>query len=90
MNSPESSPSPPPIGQAHLQFIEQTFAEFLGEAQPGDPALDARRMELIRWIHHRLFEDRVSVSAVRSELNIARRQTRIIAVTSGKGGVRRA
>ena len=88
MNSPEpSSPAPRPIGQAHVQFIEQTFAEFLGEAQPGDAALNARRTELIRWIHHRLFEDRVSVTAVRSELNHARRQTRIIAVTSGKGGV---
>ena len=88
MNSPEPpSPAPRLIEQAHLQFIEQTFAEFLGESQPGDASLDARRTELIRWIHHRLFEDRVSVTAVRSELNHARRQTRIIAVTSGKGGV---
>jgi len=41
----------------------------------------------MRWIYQRLFEHRVSVTAVRSELNNARRQTRIIAVTSGKGGV---
>jgi flagellar biosynthesis protein FlhG len=83
MNSPDSASSASrTIGQAHVQFIEQTFGEFFGDA-----AHDARRAELIAWIHHRLFEDRVSVSAVRSELNSARRQTRIIAVTSGKGGV---
>lgn len=70
------------IGQAHLQFIEQTFGEFLG-----DPSHDSRRAELIGWIHHRLFEDRVSVTAVRAELSAARRRTRILAVTSGKGGV---
>ena len=78
--------------KAHVQFIEQTFAEFLGDAQysetqPGNESLDARRTDLIRWIHHRLFEDRVSVTAVRSALNAARRHTRILAVTSGKGGV---
>ena len=83
MNSQDpSSATSRPIERAHVQFIEQTFAEFLGEGAP-----DARRTELIRWIHHRLFEDRVSVSAVRSELSLARRQTRIVAVTSGKGGV---
>lgn len=83
MNSPESTSfATRPIGQAHVQFIEQTFGEFLGE-----DSHDPRRAELIAWIHHRLFEDRVSVAAVRSELNSARRHTRIIAVTSGKGGV---
>ena len=73
--------------KAHVQFIEQTFAEFLGDTHLGDASLDTRRTELIGWIHHRLFEDRVSVAAVRSELNAARRHTRILAVTSGKGGV---
>ncbi len=88
MNSPElSDTTPPPIGPAHVQFIEQTFAEFVGEAHPGDAAFDAHRTALVRWIHHRLFEDRVSVSTVRSELSVARRHTRILAVTSGKGGV---
>ena len=88
MNSPQPSPLvPPPIGQAHAQFIEQTFAEFLGEAHPGDAATDAHRTALVRWIHHRLFEDRVSVSTVRAELSAERRHARILAVTSGKGGV---
>ena len=86
MNSPEP-PALRPMEKAHVQFIQQTFAEFLGDTHHGDASLDARRMELIGWIHHRLFEDRVSVAAVRSELNAARRHTRILAVTSGKGGV---
>jgi flagellar biosynthesis protein FlhG len=84
---PSTSATARPIGQAHAQFIEQTFAEFLGETRPADQSVCARRAELIRWIHHRLFEDRVPVSTVRAELNSARRSTRIIAVTSGKGGV---
>ena len=86
MNSPEP-PALRRMEKAHVQFIEQTFAEFLGDTNHGDASLDARRAELIGWIHHRLFEDRVSVAAVRSELNAARRHTRILAVTSGKGGV---
>ncbi len=94
MTSPAPSPAishttTPPrlIGQAQAQFIEQTFGEFLGEARPDDRSVGARRAELVRWIHHRLFEDRVSVSTVRSELQKARKNTRMIAVTSGKGGV---
>jgi flagellar biosynthesis protein FlhG len=75
------------IEPAQIQFIAQTFGEFLGDAHPGDESSDARRTEMFRWIHHRLFEDRVSVAMVFAELNSARRQTRIIAVTSGKGGV---
>ena len=72
----------PTIEPAQAQFIAHTFGEFLGDASQ-----DARRNEMIAWIHHRLFEDRVSVAAVRAELNSARRNTRTIAVTSGKGGV---
>ena len=94
MNHPEPSSiasrtaaAPRAIEPAQIQFIEQTFGEFLGDAHPGDESLGARRTELIRWIHRRLFEVRVSVAAVRAELNSARRHTRIIAVTSGKGGV---
>ena len=94
MNNPEPSnvashtaSVPRNIEPAQVQFIEQTFGEFLGDAHPRGESRDARRNDLIRRIHHRLFEDRVSVAAVRSELNSARRHTRIIAVTSGKGGV---
>jgi len=75
------------IEPAQIQFIEKTFSEFLGDPHSDDESLEARRNELIRWIHHRLFKDRVSVTTVRGELNNAARHTRIIAVTSGKGGV---
>jgi flagellar biosynthesis protein FlhG len=72
---------------AQIQFIEKSFSEFLGEAQSGDEARNARRAELFVWIHRRLFEYRIPVAAVRAELHEAYRTTRIIAVTSGKGGV---
>ena len=94
MNHPEQSPTdttesekPPVMEPAQVQFIEQSFGEFLGPENvavgPGAP----RRLDLIAWIHRRLFEYRVSVAVVRAELTTAYRRTRIIAVTSGKGGV---
>ena len=70
------------IEPAQAQFIEQTFAQFLG----GD-AQDGRRAELVAWIHGRLFTEGAAVSDVWAELNRPSRNTRIIAVTSGKGGV---
>ena len=84
---PSNENTQPPIEPAQVQFIEQTFGAFLGAAHPGDEILEARRSDLMRWIHRRLFEDRVSVNAVLAALNNAIRSTRIIAVTSGKGGV---
>ena len=72
---------------AQVQFIEQSFSDFLGQALAGDEAFNARRHDLIAWIHRRLFEHRVPVATVRAELTNAYRTTRIIAVTSGKGGV---
>jgi flagellar biosynthesis protein FlhG len=78
---------PSAIEPAHVQFIEQTFHEFLGNEGEEIDALDTRRWELLRWIHHRLFEDGVPVATVLSDLNKMTRKTRIIAVTSGKGGV---
>ncbi len=54
------------LGQAHVQFIEQTFSEFLGEAHPGDAALALWRNDLIAWIYHRLFEEHASVATVRA------------------------
>ena len=72
---------------AQVQFIEQSFSDFLGHHIPGDDLYNARRTDLIAWIHRRLFEHRVPVATVRAELTDAYRTTRIIAVTSGKGGV---
>ena len=73
--------------QAQVQFIERSFGEFLGEAHGGDDVRHARRTDLIAWIHRRLFEHRVPVATVLAELHDAYRSTRVIAVTSGKGGV---
>src|SRR5260221_10909731 len=44
-------------------------------------------MDLTTWVHQRLFFFHDSVATVRAELNATFRHTRIIAVTSGKGGV---
>ncbi len=82
-----SKPAPPNIEPAQVQFIEKTFGDFLGEAQAGGDARETRRGEWIRWIHHRIFVDRAPLSVIRGELNGTRRNTRILAVTSGKGGV---
>ena len=81
------SDKPADMEPAQVQFIEKSFNEFLGQAQGGDDARNARRTDLIVWIHRRLFEHRIPVASVRAELTDAYRRTRIIAVTSGKGGV---
>jgi flagellar biosynthesis protein FlhG len=77
------SSAPRVIEPAQAQFIEKSFGEFLGHGSHGS----RNRKELVAWIHQRLFLDRESVSAVRAELNRSARKTRVIAVTSGKGGV---
>jgi len=93
MNDPKHSPKPSDnIGKpaavepAQVQFIEKSFSEFLGQPR-GEETANVRRAELIEWIHRRLFEHRMPVAAVRAELHEAYRSTRILAVTSGKGGV---
>lgn len=69
-----------PLEPARLQFIERTFHEFLN--------LDGNaRGALIRQLHRRLFVDGVPVETVRLELSSRMRGTRLLAVTSGKGGV---
>ncbi len=82
-----ASAKPASFEPAQVQFIEQSFSDFLGQEITGDEAFNARRNDLIAWIHRRLFEHRVPVATVRAELTNAYRTTRIIAVTSGKGGV---
>ena len=94
MNHPKQSPDKSDntgksaaVEPAQVQFIEKSFSEFLGHQRGGDETENGRRAELIVWIHRRLFEHRVPVAAVRAELHDAYRSTRILAVTSGKGGV---
>jgi flagellar biosynthesis protein FlhG len=76
-----------PIEPSELQFIEKTFAEFLAERPSDDDRLKAWRRELTQWVHLRIFFYRDSVADVQAELNATFRRTKIIAVTSGKGGV---
>lgn len=69
----------PAIEPARLQFIQQAFPDTLG----GHP----QTVELLQWIHDRLFLEGWSIGAVRTELNRAAHKLQVIAVTSGKGGV---
>ena len=85
-SAPDTVQSQPEIEPAQLQFIEQIFHEYLGDREEG-AAFGTYRDELIRWIHSRLFVNGAPVASVFSELNQSRRRARVIAVTSGKGGV---
>ncbi len=69
---------------ARVQFIEQTFADLLGS---GGLSSGQTPADLLRWAHHRLFVEHASVETVRMELHQRVRRTRLVAVTSGKGGV---
>lgn len=66
------------IEPARLQFIEREFRDVLGS--PGEA-------RLIQEIHHALFSEGKSPAVVRNELRRRQRVLRVIAVTSGKGGV---
>ena len=66
------------IEPAHRQFIEREFQGVLG---------DRKDEGLIREIHHALVTEGKSLAAVRSQFSRRQRVLRVIAVTSGKGGV---
>jgi flagellar biosynthesis protein FlhG len=68
----------PGIEPAHLQFIQREFQEVLRDRY--DP-------NLIREIHRALFIEGKPLAALRSQLFGRRTALRVIAVTSGKGGV---
>jgi flagellar biosynthesis protein FlhG len=75
------------IEPSQVQYIERTFSDYLAERPSDDDRIRVWRRELTKWVHQRLFYFHDSVASVRAELNATFRQTRIIAVTSGKGGV---
>lgn len=98
LSSPQATPSSLPavnrqagstgtaaseIEPARRQFIERLFPEIFGNPAP----LDHRREELLRVAHRQLFIEGASVASVRQEIQRHQRTTRVIAVTSGKGGV---
>src|SRR5678809_919091 len=66
------------IEPARLQYIEREFSDLLG--QRGDAAL-------MKEIHDAVFVEGKAIGAVRSELMGRRHTLRVVAVTSGKGGV---
>jgi flagellar biosynthesis protein FlhG len=76
---------PTVIEPARIQFIEQTFRDLLGPRF--DSTIDRGRLQLIRWVHQRLFLEGAPLETVRLELNRRLRTTQLLAVTSGKGGV---
>ncbi len=76
---------PTVIEPARIQFIEQTFRDLLGPRF--DSTVDRGRLQLIRWVHQRLFLEGAPLETVRFELNRRLCTTQILAVTSGKGGV---
>lgn len=80
------STAPEPLGlePARIQFIEHTFRELLGTDgfSPGQT-----RAEILHWVHECLFVKHSPLETVRLELHERLRRTRLVAVTSGKGGV---
>ena len=68
----------PGIEPAHRQFIEREFEDVLRDRH--DPGL-------MHEIHHALFIEGKSPAVVRSQFSRRQRVLRVIAVTSGKGGV---
>ena len=68
----------PEIEPARRQFIEREFPEVLR---------DDRHDRLLREIHHALFTEGQSLAVVRNHFSRRQHALRVIAVTSGKGGV---
>ena len=73
-----SSDSTPRIESSQLQFIEQNFAAFLDRSDR-----DLRLRQIHRW----LFIERKPVSIIRQRLAASMSSARVVAITSGKGGV---
>jgi flagellar biosynthesis protein FlhG len=84
MVRPDSIVSTRTLELGRVQFIQQQFADVLAI---GGSSLAGSGIDRIYWIHDRLFQDAWSVEAVRTTLLGVQRSLRVIAVTSGKGGV---
>jgi len=74
-------PLPEGLQPSRVQFIRKLFPELSGLGPTG------RACDWLCWVHDRLFLDGWQISAVRAELARAQRSVRVLAVTSGKGGV---
>src|SRR5579862_742274 len=71
------------LEHSKIRFIEREFGEYFA----GGASFDIRQIDLLRQIHRLLFEKGESPFAIRRELSRELRRLKIIAVTSGKGGV---
>ena len=74
----------PSLELARVQFIQAEFGEFLTGFDQTQAAI---RIDRFHWIHDCLFNDGWSVERIRQALGATDRRGRIVAVTSGKGGV---
>lgn len=76
------------IEPSRIRFIEREFTEYFDDDKGAhNGTFDARQVDLFRRIHGLLFEQGESPFAIRRELTRDLRRLKIIAVTSGKGGV---
>src|ERR1700677_318636 len=71
------------IEPSRVRFIEREFKEYFA----GGATFDARHLELFRKIHRLLFVENQSPFLIRRQFSSDLRRLKIIAVTSGKGGV---
>ncbi len=74
---------------SQVQFLEKNFAEWLGIAGLGSriASLEADGLALLHWLHDRVFVNQQSIDAIRNELLASNGGLRVIAISSGKGGV---
>jgi len=86
-NTEPAAGRPDAIEPSQIQFLERTFSDFLAPRPSDDERIRIWRRELTLWVHQRIFFFRDPVAEVRAELNATFRKTRVLAVTSGKGGV---
>jgi flagellar biosynthesis protein FlhG len=84
MVRPDSTVTNRSLELGRVQFIQQQFADVLAS---GGSSLAGTGTDRIYWIHDRLFQDGWSMESVRATLLGLQRNLRVIAVTSGKGGV---
>lgn len=77
------------IEASRVRFIETEFSEYFGGPDKGmqHTGFDDRGIEMLRKIHHLIFQQGATPFAVRKELKRSMHRFRTLAVTSGKGGV---
>lgn len=77
------------LPSSRVQYLEKNFGEWLGIAGWGSriASLEADGLALLHWLHDRVFLEQQTIEAIRNELLISNGGLRVIAISSGKGGV---